>query len=152
VTAALESAGLPANSLELEITERILMQPSEDNITALNRLSAMGVQLSVDDFGIGYSSLAYLQRFPIHALKIDQSFVSGIGSDPNDTAIVSAIIAMAQSLRLKIVAEGVENLQQVMFLKARGCLAAQGFYYSIPLSAEAFAEFLHKQPEPFVGV
>ncbi|HVK55009.1 MAG TPA: EAL domain-containing protein [Burkholderiales bacterium] len=150
VTAALDSAGLPANALELEITERMLMQPSEDNITALNQLSEMGVQLSVDDFGIGYSSLAYLQRFPIHALKIDQSFVGGIGSDPNDTAIVSAIIAMAQSLRLKIVAEGVENLQQIMFLKARGCLAAQGFYYSVPLSAEAFAELLHKQPEPFV--
>jgi diguanylate cyclase (GGDEF)-like protein/PAS domain S-box-containing protein len=148
-TEILNETGLPATALELEITERILMQPSEDNLASLERLSEMGVQLSVDDFGTGYSSLAYLQRFPIHALKIDRSFVSGIGQDPNDTAIVTAIIAMAQSLHLKVVAEGVENIAQVAFLKSRGCLAAQGFFYSTPLSAEAFAELLHKRPEAF---
>src|SRR6185503_1927900 len=117
VERVLKQSGLPAAALELEITESLLMLPSPANLVTLGRLAGMGVRLSVDDFGMGYSSLAYLQRFPLHALKIDRSFVSGIGRDPSHTAIVTAIIAMAQSLRLKVVAEGVENLEQVAFLK-----------------------------------
>jgi diguanylate cyclase (GGDEF)-like protein len=138
----LKELDLPAETLELEITESILMQPNDHNMTILRQLGAMGVQLSIDDFGTGYSSLAYLQRFPIHAFKIDRSFVSGIGMDTHDDAIVATIIAMAHSMRLKVIAEGVDSAEQVSFLKAHGCLAAQGFYYSKPVPAEEFTELL----------
>ena len=148
VAQVLASSGLPGAALELEITESLLMLPSPENLVALERLASMGVRLSVDDFGMGYSSLAYLRRFPLHALKIDRSFVSGIGNDPSHTAIVTAIIAMAQSLRLKVVAEGVENAEQVTFLKARGCLAAQGYHYGRPMPAEEFEELLRQRSEP----
>ncbi len=135
----LYEAGIPATSLELEITEGILMQRSEYNFATLTRLSDMGIQLSVDDFGTGYSSLAYLQRFPVHAIKIDQSFVRDIGTDDNDTALVTAIISMALSLRLEVMAEGVETLNQAPLLMAHGCHEAQGFYYSKALSADAMS-------------
>lgn len=144
VTQVLDEAGLPASALELEITEGMLVQNSESNISRLEKLSRMGVQLSIDDFGTGYSSLAYLQRFPIHALKIDRSFINGIGHDSNDTALVKAIIAMANSLRLKVLAEGVETVQQVDFLKTHGCPFAQGYYYSKALPADVFTRMLHK--------
>jgi diguanylate cyclase (GGDEF)-like protein/PAS domain S-box-containing protein len=137
-------AGIPASALELEITESILLQRSEFNLATLTTLRDMGVQLSVDDFGTGYSSLSYLQRFPVQALKIDQSFVRDIGTDPNDTALITAIIAMANSLHLKIMAEGVETWQQAQFLLAHGCLAAQGFYYSEAISAQAFSDLLRQ--------
>lgn len=143
----LEETGLPATSLELEITEGVLMAQSTENMVALEQLARMGVGLSIDDFGTGYSSLAYLQRFPIHALKIDQSFVAGIGRDANDTAIVAAIIAMAHNLRLKVVAEGVETAEHAAFLKQHGCLAAQGFYFSEGIPAEEFVELLRSQTE-----
>ncbi|HVK94130.1 MAG TPA: EAL domain-containing protein, partial [Noviherbaspirillum sp.] len=96
-------------------------------------------------FGTGYSSLAYLQRFPINALKIDQSFVRGIGQNANDTALVTAIIAMANGLHLKVLAEGVETPQQAAFLLSHDCLAAQGFYYSKAVPAEVFINILEKQ-------
>ncbi|MDM5176313.1 EAL domain-containing protein [Massilia sp. DJPM01] len=134
----LNEAGIPATALELEITESMLMQRSDYNLAMLTRLSDMGIQLSVDDFGTGYSSLAYLQRFPVHSLKIDQSFVRDIGKDQNDTALVTAIIAMAASLHLGVIAEGVETVQQTQFLMAHGCRAAQGFYYSKAVRADAF--------------
>ncbi|MGH8807814.1 MAG: two-component system response regulator [Noviherbaspirillum sp.] len=148
----LDEAGVPASQLDLEITETILMQRTEDNVATLKRLSAMGVKLSVDDFGTGYSSLAYLQRFPVDALKIDRSFVSGIGQDSNDTALVTAIISMAHSLRLKVLAEGVETPEQIRFLQAHGCLSAQGYYYSAAVPADAFTELLHKQKHHTVRV
>ncbi|WP_420473484.1 EAL domain-containing protein [Noviherbaspirillum sp. ST9] len=144
VESILTETEVPASALALEITENLLLPRSEENMMALKHLSAMGIQLSIDDFGTGYSSLAYLQRFPVHTLKIDQTFVRGIGENPNDMALVTAIIAMAQSLHLHVVAEGVEKQEQVDFFLARGCLAAQGFYYSKPVPAEDFLELLQK--------
>ncbi|MBI3899398.1 MAG: EAL domain-containing protein [Gammaproteobacteria bacterium] len=138
----LQESGLTADALEMEITEGVLMTQSLENFAVLEQLAKAGVRLAIDDFGTGYSSLAYLQRFPIDTLKIDQSFVPGIGRDANDTAIVSAVIAMAHSLHLKVVAEGVETAEQAAFLKARSCDGAQGFYYSEPVSAEAFGAML----------
>jgi EAL domain-containing protein (putative c-di-GMP-specific phosphodiesterase class I) len=105
----------------------------------------MGVQLSIDDFGTGYSSLAYLQNFPIHALKIDRSFVIGINEQSHDAAIVTAIIAMAHSLHLNLIAEGVDRPEHVSFLTAHGCLAAQGFYYSQPVPADVMTQLLHQR-------
>jgi diguanylate cyclase (GGDEF)-like protein len=139
----LEDSGVDAGSIDLEITESLLLHGSEDNVSALKQLSDMGMQLSVDDFGTGYSSLAYLQRFPVHALKIDQSFVRDIGQDPNATALVGAIIAMAQSLHLDVLAEGVETSQQADFLISNGCRMAQGFLYSGPVPADVFTDMLH---------
>jgi diguanylate cyclase (GGDEF)-like protein/PAS domain S-box-containing protein len=141
----LEDEQLSPSALDLEITEGILMQRSEDNVDTLRHLSGMGVRLSVDDFGTGYSSLAYLQRFPVNSLKIDRSFVRGIGHDSNDTALVRAIISMAQSLHMNVLAEGVETIEQIDFLQAHGCHCAQGFYYSEAVSAEAFGEMLQAQ-------
>lgn len=145
VAQVLEEFGLPADALELEITESMMMQPSEDNMAILSQLSGMGVQLSIDDFGTGYSNLAYLQHFPIHALKIDRSFVIGINQKNHDAAIVTAIIAMAHSLHLNVIAEGVNRAEHVAFLTARGCLAAQGFYYSQAVPAEAFTQLLDRK-------
>jgi diguanylate cyclase (GGDEF)-like protein/PAS domain S-box-containing protein len=145
VARVLYETGLPATALDLEITESLLMQPSEENLTPLNRLSEMGIQLSVDDFGTGYSSLSYLKRFPINTLKIDQSFVRGIDRDHDDMTIVAAIIAMAQSLRLKVIAEGVETAAQGSFLREHGCLLAQGYYYSKPMPADMLSEVLCKE-------
>jgi predicted signal transduction protein with EAL and GGDEF domain len=146
VARVLAESGLAPAVLDLEITESLLMQPSDENLAALSRLSGMGIQLSVDDFGTGYSSLSYLKRFPIHTLKIDQSFVRGIDRDQDDMTIVAAIIAMAQSLRLKVIAEGVETAAQGSFLKEHGCFLAQGYYYSRPMSPELFSELLRQQP------
>ena len=146
VARVLSEAGLPAEALQMEITEGMLVLQSQENLAMLEELARLGVRLAVDDFGTRYSSLAYLQRFPIHALKIDQSFVGGIGKDTNDTAIVTAMIAMAQSLRLTVIAEGVETAEQAAFLKAKGCEAAQGYFYGKPVPAEALAEVLLAQP------
>jgi diguanylate cyclase (GGDEF)-like protein/PAS domain S-box-containing protein len=144
VQGILNNAGLPADALDLEITESVLMQPGEESTATLKRLFDMGVQLSVDDFGTGYSSLAYLKRFPIHALKIDRSFVSGIGQDPSDAAIVSTIIVMARNLRLKVIAEGVETAEQAAFLAENDCALAQGYYYSRPIEADALGILLQE--------
>ena len=141
----LQQSRLSAGSLDLEITEGMLMQRTEDNVATLKQLSGMGVKLSVDDFGTGYSSLAYLQRFPVDALKIDRSFISGIDQDRNHTALVGAIISMAHSLHLNVLAEGVETPEQIRFLQSHGCRSAQGFYYSEPVPAAEFTTLLHKQ-------
>jgi diguanylate cyclase (GGDEF)-like protein len=145
ISGILRETALPADALDLEITESLLLQRNKNNLAMLNQLSSMGIQLSVDDFGTGYSSLAYLQRFPVHALKIDQSFVRDIGQDSNDTALVAAIIAMAHSLHLKVLAEGVETAQQISFLKSHGCMTGQGFYYSKAVPADCFTRLLEKQ-------
>lgn len=145
VLGILRETGLPAPALDLEITEGVLMRQSRENIAIIGRLAGTGIQFAVDDFGTGYSNLAYLQRFPIDAIKIDRSFVDGLGRDRNNNAIVTAIIAMARNLNLHIVAEGVETAEQVGFLRSRGCLAAQGFYYHAPVPAEVFGALLDRQ-------
>jgi len=138
VEQALEHSGLAPEALELELTESHLMQHIEDKAALLNRLGALGVGLSIDDFGTGYSSLSYLKQLPVDAIKIDSSFVRDIGVDPNDEAIITAILAMAHSLRLSVVAEGVETEAQFRVLKALGCDEFQGYYESAALPAIEF--------------
>ncbi|HKQ30252.1 MAG TPA: EAL domain-containing protein, partial [Burkholderiales bacterium] len=142
VAQVLAETDVPGEALELEITESVLMLQSPELIKTMEGLIALGVCLSIDDFGVGYSNLAYLRRFPIRSLKIDRSFIEGIGEDPNDTAIVTAIVAMARGLRLRVVAEGVEREEQVTFLEANGCDAVQGFYFSKPVPAEKLLDVL----------
>jgi diguanylate cyclase (GGDEF)-like protein/PAS domain S-box-containing protein len=145
VASVIAEAGIPPSALVLEITESLLMQPSEDNMAILHRLTASGVRLSLDDFGTGYSSLSYLKRFPIGELKIDRSFVRGIEHDENDRAIAGTVIAMARGLRLTVIAEGVETPGQAAFLRASGCGLAQGYYYGMPMPPVEFAALLARQ-------
>lgn len=144
ITRVLNVTGCPPWALELEITENVLLQSSDENLQILNAISNIGIGLSVDDFGTGYSSLSYLQTLPINALKIDRAFVNRIGPNLHGGAIVEAIIAMAHSLHLRMLAEGVETEEQVAFLKACGCPAAQGYYYSKPVSPEGISQLLSK--------
>ncbi|MGH9750913.1 MAG: putative bifunctional diguanylate cyclase/phosphodiesterase [Candidatus Polarisedimenticolia bacterium] len=143
---ALRAAGLDPGRLDLEITESVLMRNAEDTVKSLHLLKEMGLRVSVDDFGTGYSSLAYLTRFPIDTLKIDQSFVRDITTDPADATIVQAIIAMAKSLNLGVVAEGVETRDQLVFLRDRGCRVMQGYLFSKPVPAEEFVRLLERRP------
>jgi diguanylate cyclase (GGDEF)-like protein/PAS domain S-box-containing protein len=136
IASILADIGLDARYLELELTESTVMHSADEVIRTLRELEHMGVQLSVDDFGTGYSSLSYLKRFPVHRLKIDQSFVRDIGSDPDDTAIVQSIIALGHALKMKIVAEGVESPEQLAFLTASGCDEAQGYHFGRPMPFE----------------
>jgi diguanylate cyclase (GGDEF)-like protein len=145
----LEESGLRAEFLELEITESALMQSTDNTIAMLKQLKEIGVHFSIDDFGTGYSSLSYLKRFPISSLKIDQSFVRDIASDADDAAIVIAIIAMAESLKLNTVAEGVETVAQLDFLREHGCRTAQGYYFGRPSPAADISRLLDGgPPEP----
>jgi diguanylate cyclase (GGDEF)-like protein/PAS domain S-box-containing protein len=141
----LQQTRLQPSALELELTEGIMTVDSPENLAVLEQLAKMGIQLAVDDFGTGYSSLSYLQRFPMHSLKIDQSFVNGVGEQSHNTAFVRSIIAMAHTLHMKTMAEGVETAAQVTFLRAHGCEAGQGFYFGQALAAEPFAELLRAQ-------
>ena len=143
IVRALEAANLSAEHLEVEITEDLFLEHNQTNIITLARLKNMGIHISIDDFGTGYSSLSYLKRLPIDTLKIDQSFVRDIG-DPDNKAIASAIIAMASSLRLNVLAEGVETDEQLAFLRAQGCNEIQGFSFSHPLPADEFAQLLRE--------
>jgi EAL domain-containing protein (putative c-di-GMP-specific phosphodiesterase class I) len=138
----LRASGLPAGCLDLEITESLMMEDVQEFIARLHALKDLGVQLSVDDFGTGYSSLAYLKRFPLDALKIDRSFVRDITTDPEDATITVAIIGLAHSLRLKVVAEGVETAEQLALLAANGCDEMQGYLFSAPAAPEECAKML----------
>ncbi|MRJ23604.1 EAL domain-containing protein [Pseudomonas haemolytica] len=138
----LERTGLAPHLLELEITERVLMQNAEDTLTTLRRIKTLGVRLSIDDFGTGYSSLSYLRRFPIDVLKIDQSFIRGLSENSQDAQLISAIISLGKSLDLNIIAEGVETVEQLVFLKAHQCEEGQGFLFSKAVAAEDFAQLL----------
>jgi EAL domain-containing protein (putative c-di-GMP-specific phosphodiesterase class I) len=142
VAGALETSGLPSELLDLEITESMLMKHAQQTIDTLTALGAMGVRFAIDDFGTGYSSLSYLKRFPIHVLKIDRSFVRDVPGDPDGTAIIQTIVAMAHNLKLQVVAEGVETEQQAGFLRASGCDAVQGHHYSRALPDDEFARLL----------
>ena len=147
---ALDQAGLEAHYLEVELTESAVMTDPEESIAILEKLSKMGVLVSVDDFGTGYSSMSYLRRFPIDKLKIDRSFISEVISRPEDASIVSAIVSLAHSLRLKVVAEGVESSEQLEFLKTLGCDQYQGYHCSPALPAAKFEELVRsrRQAEP----
>jgi diguanylate cyclase (GGDEF)-like protein/PAS domain S-box-containing protein len=138
VADALREAGLPAQWLELELTESILIQDAQDAMLRLQALAQLGVRLAIDDFGIGYSSLAYLKRFPIDRLKIDRSFISGLPHEASDAAIVQAIVSMGRALHLRVVAEGVENEAQRQFLAEAGCDMVQGYLFAPALDAAAF--------------
>ena len=140
----LKVTGLEPHFFELELTESMVMNDVENAVTILEALKQLGVKIAIDDFGTGYSSLSYLLRFPIDVLKIDQSFVSDLTNDADAAAIVVAIISLAHSLRLKVVAEGVETIEQLWFLRANGCDQMQGYYFSRPVTAEKFAVVLQQ--------
>ena len=145
VRSALADSEMAAEWLELELTEGVVMSSADETVEILRRLSAMGVRLAIDDFGTGYSNLSYLKRFPIDKLKIDQSFVRDIVTDPDDWAIANAVINLGHSLRLSVIAEGVEHAEQLEMLRHQGCDEVQGYHFSIPLPADDFAELLRQQ-------
>jgi EAL domain-containing protein (putative c-di-GMP-specific phosphodiesterase class I) len=136
----LEETGLPPECLDIEIPESVAMDNIDNTISRIGELTRMGMHVSIDDFGTGYSSLSQLQRLPIQKLKIDKSFVRDIATSSNDQAIVRAVVLMAHSMNLRVVAEGVEKEDQLSFLREQQCDEAQGFLFSEPLSAEKFLE------------
>jgi diguanylate cyclase (GGDEF)-like protein/PAS domain S-box-containing protein len=142
VFSILSETGLDPKCLELELTESVLIKRAETASSVLQTLRAKGIQIAVDDFGTGYSSLSYLTKFPIDALKIDQSFVRQISTIPTDTTIVTTVISMGQSLKLRVVAEGVETQNELEFLQAHNCEEAQGYFFSRPVPAQKFARLL----------
>lgn len=144
IAAALEESQLAPELLEIELTESAIMSDLEDNIARLNALKNMGVSIACDDFGTGYSSLSYLKQFPLDTLKIDRSFVNDIATDENDAAIVKAIMLLAETMQLNVVAEGVETLEQLQMLNRYNCELIQGFYFSKPLSHDDFIQFVQE--------
>jgi diguanylate cyclase (GGDEF)-like protein/PAS domain S-box-containing protein len=147
VSEALAQTGFPAENLELEITESMVMRDAEGAIKLLQALRDTGVRIAIDDFGTGYSSLAYLKRFPIDCVKIDRSFIQDLPEDRDDASITRSIIAMAHNMKLEVVAEGVETVPQLDFLHAHGCDEIQGFLFSKPLGIDAFERFLGGHPD-----
>jgi len=145
VTRILDEVNLPHQYLELELTEAVAMDDPRAAIEVMNKLHERGIRMSIDDFGTGYSSLSYLKQFKVYKLKIDQSFVRDLTDDPEDKAIVTAIIHMATSLGMQTIAEGVETASQLSFLRLQGCNEVQGYYFSKPLTAEQFEEFARKR-------
>ncbi|MEJ2426541.1 MAG: EAL domain-containing protein [Gammaproteobacteria bacterium] len=143
----LEEVKLPHHLLELELTEATTMENTRAAVNMMNNLYERGIRMSIDDFGTGYSSLSYLKQFKVYKLKIDQSFVRDIADDPGDRAIVTAITNMASSLDLQTIAEGVETVNQLNFLRLQGCNEAQGYYFSKPLTAKQFEEFARTKIE-----
>jgi diguanylate cyclase (GGDEF)-like protein/PAS domain S-box-containing protein len=149
VARALAKHAIDPLFLELEITETAAMQNAEETVATLRKLKDLGVRMSIDDFGTGYSSLGYLKRFPVHALKIDRSFVTGLPDDLEDVSIARAVIGMAHSLHLKVIAEGVETEEQRRFLAANGCEEMQGYLVAKPMPADEFTRFLQERRRQF---
>ncbi|CAH1190667.1 PAS domain S-box-containing protein/diguanylate cyclase (GGDEF) domain-containing protein [Candidatus Nitrotoga sp. BS] len=146
IIAVLEETGLDPNDLELEITEGVMLNEAQAAMDFLINMNELGVKLAVDDFGTGYSSLSYLKKMPLDRLKVDQSFVRDVATDDNDAAIVRSIISLGHQFKLQVIAEGVETLEQLDFLRIRGCDEVQGYYYSRPLPTEKFAMFVNSNP------
>lgn len=144
IARTLKETGLDPTQLELEITESVLMQNVDTTVAILKAIKQLGVRLAIDDFGTGYSSLSYLQKFPVDVLKIDQSFVGDLSIDSNDAKLVSTIISLGKSLNLHIIAEGVETLEQLEFLKVHQCEEAQGYYFSKAVEPQAFALWMNE--------
>jgi len=142
ISGIIDEYHIKAENLELELTESLIMPNTADILETLNALKERGVTIAIDDFGTGYSSLSYLKRFPIDVLKIDQSFVFDLGEDAENTALVTAIIVMAQKLHLKVVAEGVETPEQLYFLTQHGCDYIQGYLFGKPIPAKLFQTLL----------
>lgn len=142
VMEALHDSGLSPEHLRLELTESLLMVDADAAALKMHDLAAKGITLSIDDFGTGYSSLSYLRNLPIHELKIDRSFISRVTESSADAVMVNTIIGMAESLNLRVVAEGVETVGQYNFLSKQRCHEIQGFYFSKPLPPESFADLV----------
>jgi diguanylate cyclase (GGDEF)-like protein/PAS domain S-box-containing protein len=145
IARVLDETGFDPELLELELTESVLIESEQQNIDALSELSRMGIRLAIDDFGTGYSSFIYLKRYPIAAIKIDRAFVRDVTVDPNDAAITESLIAMAQNLKMGVIAEGVETQEQCGFLTDHGCHLMQGYYFSAPLPADALVSLLENR-------
>ena len=152
VSKALKDTMLPPEFLELEITESAVMHDPEEVINSLHELSRFGLGLAIDDFGTGYSSLAYLKRFPVHTLKIDRAFITDISVDNDDVAIVEAVLGLGKHFNMKVVAEGVEDEEQLMFLQSQGCDIAQGFYISKPMPVAVYLAWLRKWEHGVQGI
>ncbi len=150
VKKSIDNAGIAPTKLELELTESAIMEAAGETMQTLDTLKEMGVQLSIDDFGTGYSSMLYLKQFPIDKLKIDRSFVQGIVTNPDDVAIVNATISLAKNLRMDVIAEGAETLEQVNHLRKSGCNLIQGYYFSRPIPADQLANLLAEGLESFL--
>ncbi|MHB1334133.1 MAG: putative bifunctional diguanylate cyclase/phosphodiesterase, partial [Sulfuriferula sp.] len=144
IEAVLQETHLEPHCLELELTESVLMRDAQSTESVLHVLAGLGIKLAVDDFGTGYSSLSYLKQFPIHTLKIDQSFVNQMTTKADDSTIVSAVINMGKSLQQRVIAEGIETYEQLTLLKTQCCDEGQGFYFSKPLNAEEFTVLLRQ--------
>jgi EAL domain-containing protein (putative c-di-GMP-specific phosphodiesterase class I) len=144
VIAALGASGLPANRLELEITESVLLQHTDTTMSTLKQLRELGVRIAMDDFGTGYSSLAYLQKFPFDKIKIDRSFVRDVLEKPESVAIVRAVTGLGRTLGMTTTAEGVETTDQLEQVRREGCAEVQGFLFSKPRPAQELAALLQK--------
>jgi diguanylate cyclase (GGDEF)-like protein/PAS domain S-box-containing protein len=149
IRSILADTNLDPTVLELEFTESVLMENGEKTVSVLQSLKEMGIHLSIDDFGTGYSSLSYLKHFPVDRIKIDRSFVSGIGRNPGDAAIVAAVIALARTLKVRVMAEGVETRDQLDFLQKHGCSEVQGFLLGVPMATADLVRWLDMVPNPF---
>ncbi|QUM87719.1 EAL domain-containing protein [Moritella sp. 36] len=147
INAGLMQSGLPAHKLDIEITESLLFNHNDEVVSLLNKLQAMGMQLSIDDFGTGYSALSYLQKFPFDKLKIDRAFLQNMHESDSDRELVNAIIAMAKALNLKVVAEGIEDQWHADYLRSMHCEYGQGYFYSKPVPAKEFEALLHQYKE-----
>ncbi len=144
---ALHESGMAARYLELEITEGLIMQDVDQAVVTMKELQRLGVQLAIDDFGTGYSSLNALKTFPVARLKIDKSFINNLATDDSDKAVAAAVISLGQKLNLRVIAEGVETIEQVAILRDNNCDECQGYYFSKPVSFEAIADLLRQQAQ-----